>query len=116
MKLFRKKQFNQNNKKNMKTYYKVQLFTPSIWLAEVVVLAAARSNADDGCKLTMQELIHLSQMSKKQFPQESESNYYWDGNTFNLDAKIGDEWKTVCIIEEIEVSELTTIDDLKGVL
>lgn len=102
-----------------KKSFRVQLFTPSIQLSEMLVLAAARSNAGDEHKLTLQHIKSMGDGLVNQFPElAGECSVESVGNAVHVDAKINGVWHCTAIIEEIEIFEELVVageDDIETI-
>lgn len=95
--------------KNMtsKKMYRITLLQDSNSLAETLAILAAKSNGLD----TPYPLLDLQGVAKGQillYPSSNENSTceIIGENTLHLDRKIGNDYKTVLILEEIEVMEI----------
>ena len=95
--------------------FKVQLFTASNYGAEQMVLAAARSNSGFA-PLTIESLTELGKGMQEQLPQvfDLKTTFELIDNRLHIDCKGLNGWEQAAIIEEVEVFEMPTVNDLNG--
>lgn len=100
-----------------KTYFRIQLFSGSNKSCDAAVLAAALVNGE-GYSVPLKVI--------KDFADEEKCpNTYAEligDSLLHIDTKIGDTYKTVCVIEKVEIMELGKVvemdnpDDIPGEL
>ncbi len=98
-----------------KKHYQVSLFDNANEMAETLARLAIKSNADS--PLNLHQLEMVGQGSLIQYPtlnQNSKVIKIGD-NILHVDRKIGDDWKTVLIIREVEVYELEPEENIETV-
>lgn len=88
-----------------KTQFKVQLFEGANKTAELITLEAAKYN---GLEEERQiNLLHAFALTVKTMGRDESTSIEMVGeNTFHVDTKINGNWKTVLIVEQIEVLEM----------
>jgi len=89
-----------------KTIFRTTLLDGSNDLCNTLVLMAAKSNG--GAKIALNQLQMIAEANKIQWPV-----LYGDitaeligENLLHIDKKIGEDYQTVCIIEQVEVFEM----------
>lgn len=94
-------------------HFKVQLFSPSNYAAESLILAAARSNAGiDG--ITLKSLKSLGEGMKQQFPDLWQpTTIELIDNRLHIDCKGLNGWEQAAIIEEVNIFEFPTTKEEK---
>lgn len=98
-------------------HFRTTLFEGSNSLCEKLVTMAAKANG--GADIKLSHLYIVGEGNRLEYPSlNSDISIELIGDTLlHVDAKVKGEFKTVCIIEEIEITELKqTVDDLEGVL
>lgn len=92
-----------------KKMYRISLFENSNLLADTLAILAAKSNGYPK-KHTLTDLNHVAQSEIILYPTANKNTTceLLDNNTLHLDRKIGDEYKTVLIIEQVEIWEIET--------
>jgi len=101
-------------KKN--TQFRVTLFEGADSLAEKIVSLAAKSNGRKENKFTLEQLKGVVESEVILYPAlyKDTSAEIIGGRILHLDTKRGDEYNTVCVIEEVEVLELEPVNDENG--
>jgi len=91
----------------MKKQFKVQLFSEQNYAAELLVLAAARSNAG-WAKTDLQMLKSMGEGMKETFPDlhPQPTTFELIDNRLHIDCKGLNGWEQAAIIEEVEVFEI----------
>lgn len=95
-------------------YFRIQLFEGDVSLCKDLVLLASRSNGD-GRQTSLKELKTVAEGQIIQYPglHANTSAELIGDNLLHIDTKVGSEYKTVCIIEQVEVM---TLDDIPSEL
>ncbi len=98
-----------------KKHYQVSLFSGANDAAEAMARLAIKSNGDTPLNLYQLEMV--GQGSLIQYPTlNGESKVIKIGDSIlHVDKKIGDDWKTVLIIREVEVYELEPEENIETV-
>jgi len=90
-----------------KKIYRISLFEHSTQLAETLATLAAKSN---GCekKYTLTDLSHVANSEIILYPSLNQNTTceLLDEHTLHLDRKVGDDYKTVLIIEQVDILEI----------
>jgi len=97
-----------------KTLFKTTLIKGSDDLCRKLVTLAAESNG--GTPITLAQLKTVAEGNKIQYPTlygDMSAELVGD-NTLHIDRKLGDEYQTVCIIEEVEVFDLEMSEEEQG--
>lgn len=97
----------------MKTYFKIQLFAGATNLCDTLVLLAAKRNGG-ARNISLNDLKTVADGQILQYPvlnKDTTAELIGD-NLLHIDTKVSSEYKTVCIIEEVEVFDLKTEDDI----
>jgi len=94
-------------------HFKVKSFGGANSACDKAVLCAANANGS-GYHLTLKSIAIMAQVEATQNP-EIPSTIYIDGNSIIIDCKREGEWVQGCVIEEVDIAELASIDDLKGI-
>jgi hypothetical protein len=96
-----------------KTYFKIQLLTGSNTLCQSLVILAAKANGGEN-QCTLKQLQTVAEGEKILYPSLNEgiTVELMDENRLHIDRKIGDEYQTVCIIEQVEIMELQSENDI----
>ena len=92
-----------------KTTFRVKLFEGANSLCTDLVLLAAKSNGSSE-KLSLDDLKMVAKAQKIQYSynyKETQIEQIGE-HLLHIDIKDGEEYKTVCTIEEIEVFEVST--------
>lgn len=92
------------------------MFNGSNGLCDTLVLMAAKSNGKGDGKLTLEQLQMVGESNILQFPAlyDDVSLEIIGGRILHIDRKIGDEYKTVCVIEEVEILEMEPVNEENG--
>ena len=96
-----------------KTIYRTALFSGSDTLCEKLVVMASKSNGGDFIALS--DLKTVADGNRLEYPSLFGANKVEIiGETLlHVDKKIGDEYKKVCSIEQVEIFELEEpVDDI----
>jgi len=96
------------------TYFRIELCEDSNSLCQSLVILAAKSNGGEN-NVTLRQLKTVADSETILYPTANrDTTVELIGDTLlHIDRKIGDEYKTVCRIEEVEILELTeTLDDI----
>lgn len=93
------------------TQFRIKLFAGANTLAETISLLAAKSNG--GKVLTIEQLQGVFDAQCILYPSLNDDiKAELIGGTFlHLDRKIGEDYKTVCTVQLIEVEELETTEE-----
>ena len=86
--------------------FRVKLFEGSTPLATTLVTLAAMSNG--GKTLSIEQLKNVAESECILYPSlnaDTQAEIIGD-NLLHIDRKIGDDYKTICSIEEVELTEL----------
>jgi hypothetical protein len=95
----------------MKTMYRITLFPQfSNGLAETLALLAAKSNGSEKA-YTLEDLKNVAEGQKILFPYSNENTTceLLCGNRLHLDRKVGDQYETALILEQVDILELPTL-------
>lgn len=89
-----------------KTIFRVTLFEGSDDLCEKLVAMAAKANG--GAKITLKDLKTVSDGNTIQYPilYGNRQAEIIGENILHIDRKIGEDYKTVCVIEQVDVVDL----------
>jgi hypothetical protein len=92
-----------------KTTFRINLCEGSNSLCETLALLAAHSNGGKS-KLSLSQLKTVADGKIIEYPYNNENTKaeLIGNNLLHIDRKVGDEIRTVCSIEEIEVFEIAT--------
>ena len=98
----------------MKKYFRTTLFEGSNSLCDKLVTLAAKTNG--GGKLTINDIWIVAKGNIIEYTglnADMQAELIGD-TTLHIDKKIGDSYETVCIIEQVEITELKeTVNDLQ---
>lgn len=98
-----------------KTIYRVSLLPNANSLCDTIALLACRFNGGQN-KYTLENFKTICEAEKMLYPCLSGecTIELLDENTLHIDMKVGEEYKTVLIIERVEITELATdiLDEL----
>ena len=95
----------------MKTKYNVSLFKGSNSVAETIVVSAAKSNGGL-LNLSLANLKTIGEADVLKWPQlngETSIEVIGD-NLLHVDCKLNGSYETVCVIELVEVAELSVTE------
>ena len=94
-------------------YFRIQLFDGANSACETAVIQAAKSNGGDK-NLTIKEIATITEGErlKWQILCPDTTVQIIDDNLLHIDSKINGQYKTVCIIENVEVLELKNENDI----
>lgn len=104
-------------------YFRIQLFERSTNLCDSLVILAAKTNG--GARdVSLKQLKTVAEGQILQYPalNEDTTAELIGDNLLHIDTKIGDTYKTVCVIEKVEIMELGKVvemdnpDDIPGEL
>lgn len=89
-----------------KTIYRVELREDAPSICETLITMAAKSNG--GKTLSLEQLKGIGESHKILYTSlTGETNFEIVAETsLHVDTKVGGEWKTVCILEQVEIFEL----------
>ena len=89
-----------------RTYFRIELSDTATSVCDTVALLAAKANG--GRKITIDQLKAVVDANAIQYPtlNEGVSAELIGGTRLHIDRKIGEDYVTVCTIEEVEVLEL----------
>ena len=95
-----------------KTTCRISIFDYANNLCETIAILAAKSIGSEN-KTSLQSLCNVIEGQKILYPASNENitAELIGENTLHIDRKIIDEYKTVLIIEEVEIFELANIND-----
>lgn len=90
-----------------KTNYRINLFEGSTTLCDTVVLLAAKSNGNVE-KTTLEQLKGVVESESLLYPTANRNTKaeIIGERLLQIDTKIGEEYKTVCTIEMVEIFDL----------
>ena len=90
-----------------KKIYRISLFEHSNNLAETLAVLAAKSNGYEK-KYTLQDLQDVAKGQCILYPSSNENTTceLLDNHTLHLDRKVGEDYKTVLIIEQVDILEI----------
>lgn len=93
------------------TQFRIKLFAGANTLAETIALLAAKSNG--GKVLTIEQLQGVFEAQCILYPSLNDDikAELIGGTLLHLDRKIGEDYKTVCTVQLIEVEELETTEE-----
>lgn len=105
------KHLNQNKMKSTTTY-RITIFDKyCLSLAETLAILAAKSNGNEN-KYSLQDLKNVAEGQKILYPSINENTTceLIGNNILHLDRKIGEDWQTTLIIEQVELFNLADED------
>lgn len=93
------------------TQFRIKLFAGANTLAETIALLAAKSNG--GKVLTIEQLQGVFEAQCILYPSLNDDikAELIGGTLLHIDRKIGEDYKTVCTVQLIEVEELETTEE-----
>ena len=105
----------------MKTMYRITLFPQfSNGLAETLAVLAAKSNGSEK-GYTLEDLKNVAEGQKILYPTTNENTTceLLCGNRLHLDRKVGEQYETILILEQVDILELPTLqrydNELEGI-
>lgn len=89
-----------------KTIYRIELRSGANSVCETIAIMAAKSNG--GTPVTLEQLKMIGDTHKLMYPSlTGDTSFEIVGeNALHIDIKNGDNWETVCILEQVEILEL----------
>lgn len=96
-----------------KTIYRVSLFKGANSMCEQVALKALQFNGGQN-RCSISDLKTMAEGYKMLYPSISENATIevLSDHLLHVDTKIGDDYKTVLIIEQVEIVELATLENV----
>ena len=105
----------------MKTIYRITLFPQfSNMLSETLAILAAKSNGSEN-PYTLEDLKNVAEGQKILYPTTNENTTceLLCGNRLHLDRKVGEQYETALILEQVDILELPTLQrydsELEGI-
>lgn len=98
-----------------KTYFRIQLLEGANSLCNTLVLLAAQTNGG-AKKITLPMLKNVADSETILYPSlniNTSAELIGD-NLLHIDTKVGESYKTVCVIEEVEIMELGKVVEMGG--
>jgi hypothetical protein len=96
----------------MKTMYRITLFPQfSNGLAETLAVLAAKSNGSEK-GYTLEDLKNVAEGQKILYPSLNENTTceLVGNNRLHLDRKIGEQYETALILEQVDILEIPTLE------
>ena len=107
--------------KTMKTMYRITLVPEfSNGLAETLAVLAAKSNGSEK-PYTLEKLKTVAESEKILYPTTNENTTceLVGGNRLHLDRKVGEQYETALILEQVDILEIPTLQrydsELEGI-
>jgi hypothetical protein len=107
--------------KKMKTMYRITLFPQfSNGLAETLAVLAAKSNGSEK-GYTLEDLKNVAEGQKILYPTTNENTTceLVGGTRLHLDRKVGEQYETALILEQVDILEIPTLQrydsELEGI-
>lgn len=99
----------------MKTLYRISLMENSEGLADTLANLAAKSNGRDK-KHSLQDLQHVAKGQQLLYPSlyGGMTCELIGDNILHLDRKVGENYETVLIIEQVEIMEVPTLSSYEN--
>ena len=104
-----------------RTMYRITLFPQfSNGLAETLAVLAAKSNGSEK-GYTLEDLKNVAEGQKILYPTTNENTTceLLCGNRLHLDRKVGEQYETILILEQVDILELPTLqrydNELEGI-
>jgi len=97
--------------KTMKTMYRITLVPEfSNGLAETLAVLAAKSNGSEK-PYTLEKLKTVAESEKILYPTTNENTTceLVGGNRLHLDRKVGEQYETALILEQVDILEIPTL-------
>lgn len=105
----------------MKTIYRITLVPEfSNGLAETLAVLAAKSNGSEN-PYTLEKIKTVAESEKILYPTTNENTTceLVGGNRLHLDRKVGEQYETALILEQVDILELPTLQrydsELEGI-
>lgn len=97
-----------------KTHYRISLFPDCTSLCEKLAAMAAKSNG--GAAYSLEQLKTVADGNILEYPTMNEgcTAELVGGCTLHIDRKIGKEYKTVLVIEQIEIMAMPQFEEANG--
>lgn len=98
--------------KTMKTMYRITLFPQfSNGLSETLAVLAAKSNGSEK-GYTLEDLKNVAEGQKILYPSLNENTTceLVGGNRLHLDRKVGEQYETALILEQVDILEIPTLE------
>lgn len=95
----------------MKTIYRITLFPQfSNMLSETLAILAAKSNGSEN-PYTLEDLKNVAEGQKILYPTTNENTTceLLCGNRLHLDRKVGEQYETALILEQVDILEIPTL-------
>ena len=95
----------------MKTIYRITLFPQfSNGLVETLAVLAAKSNGSEK-PYTLEKLKTVAESEKILYPTTNENTTceLVGGNRLHLDRKVGEQYETALILEQVDILEIPTL-------
>lgn len=92
--------------------YRITLFPPfSNGLSETLAVLAAKSNGSEK-GYTLEDLKNVAEGQKILYPSLNENTTceLVGGNRLHLDRKIGEQYETALILEQVDILEIPTLE------
>jgi hypothetical protein len=99
------------NLKTMKTIYRITLFPQfSNMLSETLAILAAKSNGSEK-PYTLEKIKTVAESEKILYPTTNENTTceLVGGNRLHLDRKVGEQYETALILEQVDILEIPTL-------
>ena len=94
-----------------KTYFRIELCEGATFLCDTIVSLAAKANG--GKSVTIEQMKTVADGNLIQYPSLNDDVVITlvDDKILIVDRKIGDNYKTVCRIEQVEIYEIVKEDE-----
>lgn len=99
----------------MKTIFRISIMPHSTTLAERMAIMAAQTNGGEK-QFTLSQIKTVADGNILEYPSLNANTTceLLDDNTLHLDRKVGENYETVLIIEQVEIMEVPTLSSYEN--